>query len=280
LKTAVSMWSFVGDFQEGKIDAEGFVRKIKELGADGVELLDFFWKDRNAEIGAVKSALSDLGMPVCTWAVGNNLVSTDPADREASLRTIQGGVEEAVNLNSRVVRVFSGSLMEGISFDDALRWIVDGLSAGAAYAIAHGVVLGLENHGALAGRSDQVKTILERVASPALGANIDTGNFLLVNQAPHEAVADLARFTVSVHLKDFKAVPDDYKGTTYMAFDGTRYAGTVIGEGDVDLRACLQSLKDAGYQGYLSIEYEGEEDAGQSVAQSIENTRRILSQLA
>ena len=280
MKTAVSMWSFVGDFQEGKIDAEGFVRKAKELGAEGVELLDFFWKDRNAEIGAVKSALKELGMPVCTWAVGNNFVSTDPADREASLRTIQGGVEEAVNLNSRVVRVFSGSLMEGISFEDALGWIVEGLSAGAAYAIAQGVVLGLENHGALAGRSDQVKTILGRVASPALGANIDTGNFLLVNQAPHEAVADLARFTVSVHLKDFKAVPDDYKGTTYMAFDGTRYAGTVIGEGDVDLRACLQSLKDAGYQGYLSIEYEGEEDAAQSVAQSIENTRRILSQLA
>ena len=279
MKIAVSMWSFVHDFQGGKLDIEGFIRKAKELGAEGVELLDFFWTDRNAEIGAVKAALKELGMPVCTWAVGNDFVSPDPGKREESVRTVHQGVEEAVNLNSQVVRVFSGTLSGEIPFDAAFSWIVEGLSAGAAYAVTHGVTLGLENHGKLAGRSDQVKAIIGDVGSSALRANIDTGNFLLVNQPPQEAVADLADLTVSVHLKDFKAVCADYQGTALAALDGTRYAGTVIGEGDVDLPACLQSLKDVGYRGYLSIEYEGEDDATEGVARSIENARRILSEL-
>lgn len=279
MRIAVSMWSFVRDFQEGRIDAEGFVRKAGELGAEGVELLDYFWRDRDAEVGAVKAALKSLGMPVATWAVGNDFVNSDPAERDVSLRTIRDGVDEAANLGAGIVRVFSGNLSEGIGFDDALGWIIEGLAAGAEYAAAHGAKLGLENHGLLAGRSDQVGTIIEKVGSKALGANIDTGNFLLVNQSPDKAVADLARLTVSVHLKDFRAVSADHPGSAYTALDGRKYAGTVIGEGDVDLRACLQSLKDVGYEGYLSIEYEGDEDAAEAVAKSIENTRRILSRL-
>lgn len=279
MKIAVSMWSFVHDFQQGKIDVEGFVRKAGDLGAEGVELLDVFWQDRDAEIEPVKAALGELAMPVCTWAVSNDFAGPDPAERAEALDIVRGGVDEAVNLGSRVVRVFSGNLSDGIPFDDAFGWIVEGLSAGAAYAARHGVSLGLENHGPLAGRSDQVRKIIQSVGSEYLGANIDTGNFLLVNQSPVEAIADLARCTVAVHLKDFKEVPADYEGTAYSALDGTKYAGTVIGEGDIDLRACLQSLKNSGYRGYLSIEYEGEEDATESVAQSIENTRQILSQL-
>lgn len=279
MKLAVSMWSFVRDSQQGKLDTEGFVRRAKELGADGVELLDFFWKDRNSEIGAVKAALRETGLPVCTWAVGNDFAGPDPAERKEALETVQCGVEEAVNLNSGIVRVFSGNLKEGVSYEQALDHIVHGLKAAAQYAVVHGVALGLENHGMLAGRSDQVRTIINTVGSPALGANIDTGNFLLVNQPPHEAVADLAGSTVSVHLKDFKEVPADSSETAYAALDGRRYAGTVIGAGDVDLRACLQSLKDAGYQGWLSIEYEGEEEPSEAVAASIENARWILAQL-
>ncbi len=280
MKLAVSMWSLVRDFQQGKLDTEGFVSRAKDLGVDGVELLDCFWKDRNSEIGGVKAALRETGLPVCTWAVGNDFAHGDPVRREEALSAVQAGVEEAVNLNSQVVRVFSGNLKDGISFEQALGYIADGLGAAVRFAVVHGITLGLENHGMLAGRSDQVRAIIDRVDSPALGANIDTGNFLLVNQPPHEAVADLAASTVSVHLKDFKEVRGDFSGPAYTGLDGRRYAGTIIGEGEVDLRTCLQSLKDAGYQGWLSIEYEGEEEGTEAVAASIENARRILGQLA
>ena len=62
------------------------------------------------------------------------------------------------------------------------------------------------------GRSDQVETVLNAVASPALKANPDTGNFLLVHQPSHIAVAALAPRAAMCHFKDFKVAPDDYQG--------------------------------------------------------------------
>ena len=86
-----------------------------------------------------------------------------------------------------------------------MDWIVDGLSAGAEYAHQNGITLALENHGKMAGRSDQVKTIIEKVGSPGLRANLDTGNFLLVGQNPVDAANELADLIALVHLKDYCA---------------------------------------------------------------------------
>ena len=56
--------------------------------------------------------------------------------------------------------------------------------------------------------------------------------------------------------------------------------GTVIGEGDVDLRAVLTTLRAAGYDGWLSIEYEGVGDAKQELEQSLRVTQRLITELA
>ena len=63
-----------------------------------------------------------------------------------------------------------------------------------------------------------------------------------------------------VHLKDFrKAGPSD-KDHVYKGQDGTGFTGTVVGKGQVDLRAVLDILRKGGYDGWLSLEYEGGQD--------------------
>ncbi len=279
MKVAVSIRSFAYSFYREEMDMEKFIWKAKELGADAVELYSFYWRDRNAEIGRVKAALKETGMPVCTWAVWNNFANPDPAQRKEALNRVCNGIEEAVNLNCDVVRVLIGAVADGVSFRTAFDWIMSGLAEAVQYAAAYGVVLALENHGFLAGRAEQVEEIIRTMSSPLLGANIDTGNFLLVNQSPEEAVRKLAPFAVSVHLKDYKEVPLGYQGDACFAMDGRKYAGTVIGEGDASILACLKALKEAGYQGYLSIEYDGDKDPSEAVSKSIAYTRSALASL-
>ena len=124
------------------------------------------------------------------YSVSNNFVGkTDPTERAQAVEQDQGGVDTLANhFGAKTVRVFAGDITPGITFDDGFNWIVEGLALGAEYAYANGVTLALENHGKLAGRSDQVEKILRTVGSPALKANPDTGNFLLVHEASHDAV--------------------------------------------------------------------------------------------
>jgi sugar phosphate isomerase/epimerase len=53
--------------------------------------------------------------------------------------------------------------------------------------------------------------------------------------------------------------------------------GTAAGEGSVDLSACLAKLDEVGFNGWFSIEYEGEEDPFTAVPRSVENSRRLIS---
>jgi sugar phosphate isomerase/epimerase len=110
----------------------------------------------------------------------------------------------------------------------------------------------------------------------SLGANPDTGNFLIVNQPSHEAIKEVAPYAYMVHFKDFKPEPADHQGFAYTCLDGAKVVGTAVGEGTVDLGACIQELKNAGFDGWLSVEYEGEEDPFTAVPRSIENARKYL----
>ena len=270
------MWSYAAAVRRGQLDIPGFIREAKRLDVQGVELLDFFWTDRASQLSGVEAALAETGLPVGVYSVANNFVTPDAAERAAAVARITDGVDNAVHFGAKTVRVFAGDVKPGLTYEQGIIWIIDGLKEAAAYAYSKGVTLALENHGKLAGRSDQVQTILNAVASPALKANPDTGNFLLVHQASHEAVAELATRAAMVHFKDFKSVPDDYAGFAYTAIEGLKFAGTAIGEGDVDLPDCLQSLRSAGFDGWLNIEYEAEEDPFTGVTRSVEYTKHLM----
>ncbi len=280
MKLGLSMYSYYAAYRQGRIDIPSFIQEAKRLGVQGVELLDFFWRDPASELPEVRAALQNTGLSVGVYSVANNFVQGSEAARAGEVKKITSGVDYAVQFGAKVVRVFAGDITPDYTYEQCLLWIIAGLQEASAYAYEQGITLALENHGRLAGRSEQVQTILNAVASPALKANPDTGNFLLVHQASHLAVADLATRAAMVHFKDFRVVPDDYAGAAYVGTEGLKFAGTAIGEGEVDLPDCVQSLREAGFDGWLNIEYEGEEDPFSAVSRSVDYTRNLLEQVA
>jgi sugar phosphate isomerase/epimerase len=270
------MWSYYAVWAKGGFDIPKFIETAKEIGAEGVELLDFFWKDRAVDEPIVLEALKKTGIPVGVYSVSNSFISANPADRQKSLDIIEAGVDSAVKFGAKTVRVYAGNEKEGVSFEQAFEWIVQGLRASAEYAAANGVRLAIENHGKLAGKSEQVAKILDAVNHPALGANPDTGNFILVHEASEHAIKALASRAYMVHFKDFHAVPKDFDAFAYEALDGSKFAGTAVGEGDINLKACVAELKKANFDGWLNIEYEGNESALTALPRSIAATKALI----
>ena len=293
MKIGVSMWSYFHTWRKGGFDVPAFIREAKRAGADGVELLDFFYNDPDtdriqlfttdqvaAKRAMAKEALAETGLPIPIFSVANNFAKHDPAEREDDLKKIQFGVDEAVSYGAKVVRVFAGDVSDSVNFEQAREYIVDGLAKASTYAHDHGIRLALENHGTLAGRGEQVCGLIEdvrnRCGNKALGANPDTGNFLIVGQPSHEAIQQVAKYAYMVHFKDFAPAPADWQGFSYKTIHGEPLIGTAVGEGVVKLDECIQALKATGFDGWLSVEYEGEEDPLAAVPRSIENARKFL----
>lgn len=280
MQLSVSMYSAVSAVRAGKLNTSQFIDFAATQPVTGVELLDFFWTDRQAEIPTIKKQVADAGLEIAVYSIGNDFFQPDAEARAKQLDDLKQGVDTAGELGVNLMRVFSGNHREGYTLEQGMDWIVDGLTAGAEYAHSNGVTLALENHGLMAGRSDQVKGIIEAVGSPALQANLDTGNFLLVGQNPVDAARELAGLIALVHLKDFdKAAPGE-SGHVYTGLDGVAYTGTVIGEGKVDLPTIVNMLNDSGYTGWLSLEYEGNDDPlTVGVPHSLEAASQLLKAL-
>lgn len=293
MKIAVSMWSYFQLWRKGGFGVADFIREAKRGGADGVELLDFFYNDPDADrLDAfspeylerrrepIRRALAETGLPVPIFSVANNFARLDPEARQKEVAKIAFGVDEALLYGASVVRVFAGDVNDEVDFAHSRQFIIEGLAEASVYAHKRGVRLALENHGTLAGRGEQVCGLIEdvraRAGNDALGANPDTGNFLVVDQRSDEAIRQVAGIAYMVHFKDFSTRTPDPAYEGLKSTSGIPLIGAAVGEGVVDLAACIQALKGAGFEGWLSVEYEGEEDPRTAVPRSIENARTYL----
>ncbi|MCH8273504.1 MAG: sugar phosphate isomerase/epimerase [Armatimonadetes bacterium] len=284
MRLGLSMWSYVAVWRRGEIEAPDFMRIALELGAGGVELLDFFFRnqgDWSAETDAILKAQDETGLPVGVFSVANDFSDPRPKKRQDQAEVIHRGVDQAVLFGAGLVRVFAGAGSQAREADEVVGWFVEGLSQASVYASEKGVRLALENHGKFAGRGDQIVEIIERVreksGNDALGANPDTGNFLLVNQDPVEGVRLVAPYAYMGHFKDFAQKPEGHSGHSFAALDGSEFIGTPIGEGSIDLAGCVRALAGASFDGWLNVEYEADEDPITGVPRSMKFARTVVT---
>ncbi len=277
MKLSLSMYSCLRAVQAGQLDLMDFVDYAAAQDLAGVELLDMFWHDAEREIPQVKRRIAEAGLEVAVYSISNNFIQPEAGARARELASLKRGVDIALELETDLLRVFSGNSLAGVTQQEGEAWILEGLSAGAAYAESRGVTLALENHGRFAGRSDQVRAIIEQVGSPALRVNFDSGNFLPVGQGPVEAARELADWIVLVHLKDIRKAGDKEASHVFRDPSGQLLTGAVIGDGLVDLPAVMAVLREAGYAGWLSLEFEGaEEPLHVGVPRSLAAARDLL----
>lgn len=277
MKVSVSMYSFHSVIRNENWRVLDFCQYAESLNLDGVELLDFYWKNKEEELHEVVAYLKDSSLKVSCYDASNDFVKETVEERRSEIQKVKDAVDTAKQLNTNCVRVFCGDLKSGMDYSVGKDWIISSLKECAKYAETQGVVLAVENHGLLAGKSGQVKEILAEVGSPAVKSTFDTGNFLLVEDDPLSAYENLKHEIAHVHFKDFRLRNSGDIHTGFKGLGEKYWIGVIPGDGEVVLSEIISNLKRDRVDTWLSLEYEGYDDAKVAVRDSVNRIRKLLA---
>jgi len=295
MRCGLSAYSMLRPLRAGKIDLLGIADFAAGLGYEGLEMLDFCWPQNGSLVeGAhrLRQRCEALGLTLSSYTVHSNFAQMDAERQRAEVERVKRSVDlgEELGVNCMRIESTNGPPKEyhgPREWEDLLPWLVDGIRQVAEYAGGKGIVLGLENHGRLVGRSSLIEELILKVDSPHFGANPDIGNFYVVDEEPLEAVSRLAKYATHVHVKDFRRQPpgsevpaEGGRGEGWFESNGgAKLQGAIVGEGVVDVAGCLRALKRTRYRGFLSLEFEGPEDPRVGCSKGLANLRSILARL-
>lgn len=288
MKLSVSSYSFQQYITAGKLTQFSAIAAAHDLGFDAIEFVTL-----NAPEGVTRrdfaKSLADeaarLGMTINAYAVGANLFTPDEASKQAALAQLFEEVDIAEILGAKVMRhdvcwAYAPD-KGGRSFDAMLPVIAENARAVTEYAAAKGIRTCSENHGYIAQDSDRVERLVNAVAHPNYGVLIDVGNFACADEDSVTATSRLAPLAVHAHAKDFiKRSFLEGPAEGFFQTRGCNYLrGTAVGDGVIPVKQCIAVLKRAGYDGYLSLEYEGKEDCIEGIKKGRENLLSYLADL-
>jgi sugar phosphate isomerase/epimerase len=255
MRVACSSQSYDDVLGDGRLTLVDWLRTMAdELSLDAVELEDkHVGQPRSDRLEALRSAAARYGLVIANIAFMNDFGVADDARRRDEEARTREWMLAAERLGSRFLRTFAG-WPEG---DRAARWpaMIASLRSVCGEAERRGVRLVMENHnhGGFVQTGADATAILSDVGSPALGLLLDTGNYL-DGLASVKATAARAWH---VHAK-FTRVGDDGR------------------DPGIDHDAILALLREAGYNGWISVEYEGAEPSRTAVPRALAYLRRAV----
>ncbi len=256
MKFSVSSYSFSAYRHKTKCGYKEICRLAKEMGYEGIEFteLEPCTLETAKEIRAI---CKELDLPIVAYAVGANFVRFFP---KLTVKMLKKQVDIAAELGAPVMRHdVCYALGPGCSWQKTADKMAPHIREVTEYAKSKGVRTCTENHGFIFQAPERVKYLIDKVDNENYRWLCDVGNFLCVGADPLSSVKVAAPYAIHVHAKDF-FTSEQPKKDYFRAADGTYLLGTVIGKGVVPVKDCLNVLKEAGYDGYVSVEFEGKED--------------------
>lgn len=259
-------------------DPEPAIDIIGELGFDGIELivtagadLQNFWTD--ARIDRLKQKLERAKLRVSQFVlfqpVVEGLSSTKADEREQSLDRFEAGCRIGRKFEAPLVNIvapwarelkgptsylpryyeignpkpnqkFHIDIAEGFDWTRVWNAYVETTRACLARAKAHGLKFSIEHHThCLIPDAVSFLQLWDQIRDPALGLNLDVGWTLLQREYPPLAIHKARRQLMNLHMRDI---------------DGEMRRFVHIGEGVMDFQAIIETLKQVGFNGYMSIE--------------------------
>ncbi len=272
MKLSVMTYCYGRALAAGALDLDSMLRECARLRLDGVELVRAH--AAGVSTADLKARVEDLGLAVPVLLEPAAIVDADAAKRAAAVQGLRPALDLAVALGTRQIMVLPSGDAAGAPDEEIRRRIGEAMAGACALARGSGVGMMVENHGGAARLRGRVSHMLEFcAAAPEMGLCFDDGNFFLAGDDQNAAFDQLGSRVVHMHLKDWRPANPDEGGV--QALDGRRYIGAVIGEGVVHPRPAINRLAARGYDGYLSVEYEGPEDALVAVPRAVANARRL-----
>lgn len=294
MKLGVSTYSLVNAIRSGEMSVFDAIDWIADHGGEHVEIVPFGFRliDDEELTDKVREKAASVGLEISNYAILADLLKDDDEEREAEIRRVMREVDVAHRLGVKLMRhdvsAFRRPLDQSttVDFVRLLPRMAEACRRIADYAAQYGIVTTVENHGFFVNGSDRVISLIEAVDRPNYRMTLDTGNFWCVDEDPVIGVKKTIGYAVMVHLKDFyhrraRSFGREGElfrcdsGTWFKTYAGNLLRGAIVGDGDIDLLEVMASIKSSGYDGYISLEFEGLEDCRTGVRIGLENARRL-----
>jgi len=221
-----------------------------EIGVQGVEYRDVYWKDKRTELPALKRQLAQLKLKAA-YTTMTPLYHPEPAAQQQLLHDIK----DAHDMGVALLRVNLGQ-RPGAGPADAKMHYAGRMAVERAAALR--VHLSLENNSKEPDqRLSDIKETLDTFACRFFGTNVDFANYVTTGQDPIEAVQRLARWINYAHAKDLRKTADGWQST-------------YLGNGTLPLKAIVAALDATGKRPPFCFEFPGEGDPEGGIRKSLE----------
>ena len=180
---------------------------------------------------------------------------------EISVPYLQKAIRFAAAIGAPVVNTDEGIFPSWLAPDEAFPVMRYTLKTVLRTAERHGVAVGIEPHQSISAKLEGLLRIATLVDSPFLKINYDTGNAYLAGEDPYEGLQAVADRLIHVHAKDIALTQSEAERG---AVTGTP-VGCACGDGVIDWARVTATLREAGYQGVLSVECGTTEQAERSL---------------
>ena len=285
MKTSISSYSFSALYGNDFTIFDA-VKKAKELGLDGFEIAEAGLKtdgELRDFLLRVREETEKQGLPIPCYTVGGNML-VDDLDREVERLCRQADMAKL--LGAPVMRhdVAYGlpDWKKGARTFEAVLPRLAGVRKVTEYASSIGVKTCMENHGYFAQDSDRVLAIVTAVDHDNYGVLGDMGNFTCADERPDIAFAKVLPNLFHVHVKDMflrsGMLPNPGDGW-FRSRGGNFIRCTILGHGNVPVAQCLGLLQRSGYEGFVSIEFEGMAPPMRAIALCAANLKRYIAAL-
>lgn len=214
-----------------------------EFGIDAVEYVNQFFKDKAQDtsyLAEMKTRADDAGVRSLLIMVDGEGRIGDPDDaaRTKAFENHKKWVDAAALLGCHAIRVNAASAG---SWEEQKNLVADGLSRLAEFAETRNLRVLVENHGGLSSNGKWLAEVMQAVNHPHCGTLPDFGNFRVSKEETYdryEGVRELMPYAFAVSAKSHNF---DENGN----------------ETNTDYVRMMKIVLDAGYHGYVGIEYEG-----------------------
>lgn len=223
---------------EAQMSLEKFIDYCAEQQLPAAELTGYYFpKDiTTAYLLNIRQQAHRLGISISGTAIGNDFCLPEGPARDQQLADCRNWIDYAAIMGAPAIRIFAGRVPKGDSEEAAIQRCIEGINQSLTYAAEKGVFLALENHGGITATPEQMLKIIDGVqSSPWFGVNFDSGNFS--TDDPYRDLAKIAPYAVNAQIKVAMKSPE---GKKYPA----------------DLPRVIGILKDAGYRGFVTLEFE------------------------
>lgn len=271
-KISLAEWSLHRTLRNGDLDNLDFPATAKnDFGIHAVEFVNQFFKDKAEDtkyLSELKKRCGDIDVTSVLIMIDGegNLGDSDDIKRKEAVENHYKWIDAAKFLGCHSIRVNAAG---NGSYEEVQKAAIDGLGMLSEYGQKEDIGVIVENHGGFSSNGDWLTGVMKEVNNPYCGTLPDFGNFCIKAKYENRQRICLDEF-------------DKYKGTELLMpyAKGVSAKSLVFdtegNESNIDYLKIMKIVKDAGYTGYVGIEYEGSE---LSEYDGIKATKKLLEKV-